>query len=102
MSMAMDMVSPQMTTIRYDVQSVRQQRGLCVRGTDCTDCGGVEKVVSDKICTNDCVYAMDGVCDDPRGFGYCALGESVLSACVSSDPALRTTCIVPLPEPMDV
>jgi hypothetical protein len=48
----------------------------CVRGTDCTDCGGVEKVVSAKICTNDCVYAKDGVCDDPRGFGYCALGES--------------------------
>ena len=26
------------------------------------------------LCTDTCVYAKDGVCDDTRGFGYCGLG----------------------------
>jgi hypothetical protein len=57
----------------------------CVKGTDCTDCGGVDaiidytKVVNDPnteavACTNTCPYARDGVCDDPRGANYCKLG----------------------------
>lgn len=57
----------------------------CVDGTDCTDCGGVDKQVDyDKlagdpasgiqVCTNTCAYARDGVCDDPRGANYCEIG----------------------------
>jgi hypothetical protein len=56
----------------------------CVEGTDCTDCGGVDAMIdyskplppgSDiESCTNTCVYARDGVCDDPRGENYCAIG----------------------------
>ena len=56
----------------------------CVKGTDCTDCGGVDALIDahaplppgSKVdpCTNTCVYARDGVCDDPRGENYCALG----------------------------
>ena len=57
----------------------------CVKGTDCTDCGGVDKIVdyakvvndpnTDVVaCTNTCPYARDGVCDDPRGANYCKLG----------------------------
>jgi hypothetical protein len=56
----------------------------CVKGTDCTDCGGVDAVIDDadqlgedpgtETCTNTCPYARDGVCDDPRGANYCKLG----------------------------
>jgi hypothetical protein len=58
----------------------------CVKGTDCTDCGGVDAITSiskarapDKnnieSCVNTCAYARDGVCDDPRGGSkYCNLG----------------------------
>ena len=56
----------------------------CVRGTDCTDCGGVDAIVDYskpppagsgvEVCSNTCAYARDGVCDDPRGENYCALG----------------------------
>lgn len=56
----------------------------CVEGTDCTDCGGVDAIIdyskplppgsAVESCTNTCVYARDGVCDDPRGENYCALG----------------------------
>jgi len=56
----------------------------CVRGTDCTDCGGVDAIVDfTKVpepdsgvvsCDNSCPYARDGVCDDPRGANYCKLG----------------------------
>jgi hypothetical protein len=57
----------------------------CVKGTDCTDCGGVDaivdytKLVNDPnteavACANTCPYARDGVCDDPRGANYCKLG----------------------------
>ena len=57
----------------------------CVEGTDCTDCGGVDAQLDlskplpagSKIdpCSNTCIYARDGVCDDPRGENYCALGS---------------------------
>lgn len=57
----------------------------CVGGTDCTDCGGVDAIIdysnaeatgSHEIvsCSNDCMYARDGVCDDTRGTFYCELG----------------------------
>lgn len=55
----------------------------CLEGTDCTDCGGVDAIVdysrpiadsSFESCTNTCPYARDGICDDPRGASYCALG----------------------------
>ena len=56
----------------------------CLEGTDCTDCGGVDAIVdysrpgnsdgSFETCTNTCPYARDGICDDPRGASYCALG----------------------------
>ena len=70
----------------------------CVRGTDCTDCGGVDATVDyskapppdsgEEICTNACVYARDGVCDDPRGLNYCKLGTDcqvrhLYSGCLS-------------------
>ena len=57
------------------------------QGTDCTDCGGVDQYIDwnsvspnadddyvDDACVNTCTYARDGVCDDPRSEGYCALG----------------------------
>jgi hypothetical protein len=54
---------------------------VCVKGTDCTDCGGVDAIFvppspSNDIqsCTNTCPYARDGICDDPRGANYCKLG----------------------------
>jgi hypothetical protein len=56
----------------------------CLRGTDCTDCGGIDAVVDytgatdDKTptvaCDNSCAYSRDGVCDDPRANNYCVLG----------------------------
>ncbi len=53
----------------------------CLRGTDCTDCGGVDAIVDyedldegTEVCTNSCPYARDGQCDDPRGANYCVLG----------------------------
>jgi hypothetical protein len=56
----------------------------CLKGTDCTDCGGVDAIIdysnldpedsSVVICTNTCPYARDGQCDDPRGANYCILG----------------------------
>lgn len=60
----------------------------CLQGTDCTDCGGIDAIVDYNIpakkkddeaeepivCTNDCIYAHDNICDDPRGVNYCALG----------------------------
>jgi len=57
----------------------------CVEGTDCTDCGGVDAIVDwsealadpdnkINVCSNTCVYARDGVCDDPRGVNYCKIG----------------------------
>merc|ERR1719487_446319 len=52
----------------------------CLKGTDCTDCGGVDAIgetpygVPESGCTNTCPYARDGQCDDPRGANYCVLG----------------------------
>jgi len=59
----------------------------CLQGTDCTDCGGIDAIVdytippkSDDadaapiVCNNNCIYAHDNICDDPRGVNYCALG----------------------------
>jgi hypothetical protein len=57
----------------------------CAKGTDCTDCGGVDAIVKyhelapdpgsgAESCVNTCPYARDGVCDDPRGDNYCRLG----------------------------
>lgn len=61
--------------------------GACLRGTDCTDCGGVDQYIDwntmapnadddyiDVACSNTCKYARDGVCDDPRNEDYCAMG----------------------------
>jgi hypothetical protein len=57
----------------------------CVKGTDCTDCGGVDKLIDYSKplppgstlsnCSNTCAYARDGVCDDPRGDSLCVLGS---------------------------
>jgi hypothetical protein len=56
----------------------------CLKGTDCTDCGGIQTDDPNVIghddlpgsveCTNTCQYARDGLCDDPRGQDYCDLG----------------------------
>lgn len=46
----------------------------CRVGTDCTDCGGEITAKPSIVCENTCVYRRDGVCDDTRGLGYCALG----------------------------
>jgi len=57
----------------------------CVEGTDCTDCGGVDAIIDwseaiadpeneINVCSNTCIYARDGVCDDPRGANYCKIG----------------------------
>ena len=57
----------------------------CVEGTDCTDCGGVDAIIDwseaiadpeneINVCSNTCIYAADGVCDDPRGANYCKMG----------------------------
>jgi hypothetical protein len=62
-----------------------QDSSACVKGTDCTDCGGVDAMTSIskapvpdsnniESCVNTCAYARDGVCDDPRGANYCKLG----------------------------
>lgn len=60
--------------------------GSCLKGTDCTDCGGVEQLLKDSggdtsavptsgvTCTNTCKFARDGFCDDTRATGYCELG----------------------------
>lgn len=56
----------------------------CVKGTDCTDCGGVDAVKdysqplddeTAETCVNTCSFARDGVCDDPRGTMYCSIGK---------------------------
>jgi hypothetical protein len=57
-----------------------------VKGTDCTDCGGVDAIIDYnkplspdsgfETCTNTCMYPRDGVCDDTRGSKYCDLGTS--------------------------
>jgi hypothetical protein len=49
----------------------------CYAGTDCTDCGGVDAMQNEpeSECSNTCVYARDGSCDDPRGGNYCPLGS---------------------------
>lgn len=60
----------------------------CPKGTDCTDCGGIEAILANHIdylnpidtdedgnaCTNTCQFSNDGICDDPRGTGSCKLG----------------------------
>lgn len=69
--------------------------GACLPGTDCTDCGGVDAMAEDDDvfgsyggwndkthaaagsnakCTNTCYLARNGICDDSRGAGFCALG----------------------------
>ncbi|CAN0051077.1 unnamed protein product [Choristocarpus tenellus] len=44
----------------------------CEIGTDCTDCN--VQMVTEGSCTNTCMYARDGMCDDPRLGGTCASG----------------------------
>ena len=50
-----------------------------------TDCGGVDAIIDwtqaaldpesgINTCSNTCIYARDGVCDDPRGANYCKIG----------------------------
>lgn len=67
----------------------------CIRGTDCTDCGGVDAIVvgdqggdvdgggekeeggdvdGELLCSDTCLYAGNRICDDPRGGNYCPLG----------------------------
>ena len=71
----------------YDFWNDDGNLGACLAGTDCTDCGGVDAEIdwntvelgadddyADDPCSNTCPYARDGVCDDPRGEDYCALG----------------------------
>ena len=73
----------------YQTDDYFQMSG-CLQGTDCTDCGGIDSAwdwsdpktvpnadddtASVIVCSNDCAYASDGVCDDPRGNNYCVLG----------------------------
>ena len=68
----------------YYMEDDNYRVSACVRGTDCTDCGGVDAIIDysqppkpgsgAEVCSNTCIYARDGVCDDPRGENYCALG----------------------------
>lgn len=68
----------------YYMEDDSYKVSACVEGTDCTDCGGVDAQIdyskplppgsSIEPCSNTCVYARDGVCDDPRGENYCAAG----------------------------
>eukprot|EP00602_Paraphysomonas_sp_CaronLab_P000644 CAMPEP_0185025370 /NCGR_PEP_ID=MMETSP1103-20130426/8354_1 /TAXON_ID=36769 /ORGANISM="Paraphysomonas bandaiensis, Strain Caron Lab Isolate" /LENGTH=924 /DNA_ID=CAMNT_0027558559 /DNA_START=154 /DNA_END=2928 /DNA_ORIENTATION=+ len=68
----------------YYMEDDQMMVSACLKGTDCTDCGGVDAIVdysnidsSDTnavVCTNTCPYARDGQCDDPRGANYCILG----------------------------
>lgn len=53
----------------------------CPPGTDCTDCGGIDKIVPVPVstvsvghCTNTCMFRKNGVCDDIRGTKKCDLG----------------------------
>jgi hypothetical protein len=69
----------------YYMEDDSYKVSACVEGTDCTDCGGVDAQIdyskplpagsSIDPCSNTCVYARDGVCDDPRGENYCSLGS---------------------------
>ena len=66
----------------------------CRLWTDCTDCGGVDSGSDWNLpstCTNRCVYARDGVCDDPRGTNYCLEGTS-LSFLYKIDMSMETDC----------
>jgi hypothetical protein len=66
------------------VENEDYQVSACVQGTDCTDCGGVDAIIDYsqpldpdsgfEECTNTCMYARDGICDDLRGTQYCELG----------------------------
>lgn len=68
----------------YYMENENYLVSACVKGTDCTDCGGVDAIIDYSkpldpelgfsSCTNTCAYANDGVCDDPRGTNYCDLG----------------------------
>jgi len=69
----------------YYMENDAYRVSACVEGTDCTDCGGVDAIIDwsqavnnpdsgVEACTNTCVYARDGVCDDPRGANYCKIG----------------------------
>jgi hypothetical protein len=46
----------------------------CGEGTDCTDCGGIERAGTLEVCSDTCRSSQDGVCDDVRGTGLCADG----------------------------
>jgi len=67
----------------YYMESDDSRVSACLKGTDCTDCGGVDALrdysepaddEDAETCVNTCQYARDGVCDDPRGNMKCALG----------------------------
>eukprot|EP01006_Ploeotia_vitrea_P031669 TRINITY_DN63986_c0_g1_i1.p1 TRINITY_DN63986_c0_g1~~TRINITY_DN63986_c0_g1_i1.p1 ORF type:complete len:941 (+),score=55.61 TRINITY_DN63986_c0_g1_i1:73-2895(+) len=69
----------------YYMETDEYQVSACVEGTDCTDCGGVDAIIDWSeaaldpendlnTCSNTCIYARDGVCDDPRGANYCKIG----------------------------
>jgi hypothetical protein len=69
----------------YYMENDEYTVSACVEGTDCTDCGGVDAIIDwstaandpdsgINVCSNTCVYARDGVCDDPRGANYCKIG----------------------------
>ena len=68
------------------MESDDSQVSACLKGTDCTDCGGVDALMDysepaddeyAETCVNTCQYARDGVCDDPRGNMKCALGKPI-------------------------
>ena len=70
----------------YYMETDDSQVSACLKGTDCTDCGGVDALMDysepaddeyAETCVNTCQYARDGVCDDPRGNMKCALGKPI-------------------------
>ena len=75
----------------YYMENEDYKVSACLKGTDCTDCGGVDAIVDYSAplksesnimsCSNTCIYPRDGVCDDPRGTKFCELGKTFLEQC---------------------
>jgi hypothetical protein len=61
----------------------------CGEGTDCTDCGGMERAGTLEICSDTCRSAQDGVCDDGRGTGLCADGMNPMNVLPDVPNGLR-------------
>lgn len=92
----------------YYMENDEYQVSACVEGTDCTDCGGVDAIIdwssivndpdSDvNVCSNTCIYARDGVCDDPRGANYCKIGtDCQVSKLSCTHHATVNICVIVL------